>query len=242
MKHLPQAIFAAAALALPSASLFAQSEWTDGHGDIGVGYEAGELEPHWHLHTGAVVDGSSLGSDDEYEAGDLQLILPDNADTQSTRPASSAWDPIGVGANEEYWTLPSSSTPGIPYLGWATEELDPAKWSDITFTLTGLTGPGDVTVFSGSPNPNFHWASFGGISSADNFVLSPDTHTHYFMTFSQTGIYSLDIQMSGVHSDDGNKLATDTFSFHVVPEPSTGLLLGIGMAAFLLSRRRRGTC
>ena len=26
--------------------------WTAGHGDLGIGYEDGELEPHWHLGHG----------------------------------------------------------------------------------------------------------------------------------------------------------------------------------------------
>lgn len=38
--------------------LCAADLYTSGHADIGVGYEAGALDPHWHLHQGTVVNGA----------------------------------------------------------------------------------------------------------------------------------------------------------------------------------------
>jgi hypothetical protein len=55
-------------------SVFGQAICTSGHGDVGAGYIPvdKEFEPHWHLGSGAVVDGSLLGSDAEYDPADLR--------------------------------------------------------------------------------------------------------------------------------------------------------------------------
>ena len=54
--------------------------WTAGHGDLGIGYEDGALEPHWHLgedNESVTLGGSSgpLGPEGaEYEAGDITPV------------------------------------------------------------------------------------------------------------------------------------------------------------------------
>ncbi len=222
----------------------AQSTWTSGHGDIGVGYEdegsGFELHPHWHLE-GGVVDGTPR-NDEEFDAGDLTLLVPNSANATAIRPASSDWAPIGVAAGETFWVLPGNSQPGVPYLGFATEELSIGDWNgDIAFTLSGLTGPGDVSVyFTSVGTPTFLWASSDGVTAADSFNLTPGVHNHYNVAFSTPGTYALDITVSGTHDGDGFKSSTETFTFTVVPEPSViGLLALASIGAILFARRRR---
>lgn len=238
-------LFAIGLALTPLASSKAQSTWTSGHGDIGVGYEdegsGFELHPHWHLE-GGIVDGTPR-TDEEFDAADLTLIVPNNANATATRNASSSWDPIGVGAGETYWRLTSNSQIDVPYLGWATEELAVADWSgDISFTLSGLTGPGDVSLYYfPDGNLTFLWASSDGLSGADSFGLEPGVHAHFNLAFSAPGTYSADITVSGTHVTDEFQTATETFTFTVVPEPSVvGLLaVAVGTSLFLAYRRRR---
>ena len=59
--------------AFGASSSEAQSIYTSGHGDVGAGYDAvsKEFEPHWHMGSGAVIDGSPLIDDEEYEPANL---------------------------------------------------------------------------------------------------------------------------------------------------------------------------
>jgi hypothetical protein len=149
-------------LALP-AKVSAQALWAEEHGDIGVGYEdegrGFEPHPHWHIE-GGTGDGT-IRADEEFDAADLNLVVPNIAHALATRNADLGWAPIGVGAGETFWRISTNSLSGIPYLGWATEELADADWDgDITFALTGLTGLGDISVYHFPDSDlTFLWAS-----------------------------------------------------------------------------------
>ncbi len=233
--------FIALILALP-ARVSAQALWTGGHGDIGVGYEnegsGFELHPHWHIE-GGTVDGIPR-VDEEFDAADLNLVVPNIANTLVTRNADPSWNPIGVGAGETFWRLSTVSQAGVPYLGWATEELVVTDWDgEITFALAGLTGPGDISVYYFPDGDlTFLWASFGGITGADAFSLAPGVHAHFNVAFSTPGLYEVGITVSGTHITDGFQTATQTFGFNVIPEPSSMLLLALLGGGFLLLVRR----
>lgn len=195
MKTHPHKLTALAVLllAVTAAPAFSQALWTTGHGDIGVAFEGGELEPHWHIE-GGTVDGT-VRPDEEFEAGDLRAVLNDPA--IATRQANSAgrdWDPIGVAAGETFWRIPSGPVDGIPYLGFATEEgFVPADWATgITFRLTGLLAPtgGHYSLYRFDTNTGdlvFDMASLGGISAADAFEIPVATHSPFNLAFSQLG-------------------------------------------------------
>ncbi len=221
----------------------AQVLWTEGHGDIGVGYEdegsGFELHPHWHIE-GGTVDGTPR-PDEEFDSSDLRLVVPNIPNAVAARNASAIWDPIGVAGGETYWRISTNSLTGVPYLGWATEELDVLDWTgDISFALTGLTAPGDISVyFFPDGNLTFLWASSNGITGADTFALAPGVHSHFNVAFSTPGLYEVEVTISGTHVDDGFQTATHTFGFNVVPEPSTALMLALGAGLIALRRRRR---
>lgn len=223
-------------------SAFSQALWTAGHGDIGVGYEdeggGFELHPHWHME-GGTVDGTPR-ADEEFDSGSLVLVVPNIPNALATRNASAIWDPIGVGAGETFWRISSNSQAGVPYLGWATEELDETDWlGDITFTLSGLVAPGDLSLYYFPDGElTFLWASSDGLSGGDAFLLSPGVHEHYNVAFSAPGFYEVEITVSGTHVTDGFQSATQTFGFNVVPEPSSALLLTAGLGILGLVRRR----
>lgn len=214
---------------------------TSGHVDfIGIGYEGG-LNPEdgeFHLHS-HVEEGDLAG---EYEPGDLTVQVS----TTSLRPAGAAWDLSGVASGQSYYTLPETEIEGQPFVGIGAEELNPAEWtSDITITLTGASGSGIAAggVFSMaqvvSGVPTFFMSTLGGISAADVYSmdLDVDSHAHFLWGFTEEGTYDLTFQITGTHAVDGAKSATATYSFSVIPEPSSALLGAIG-ALGLLRRRR----
>lgn len=235
------AAFVASSLTISPVTGFTQMLWTSGHGDIGVGYEdeggGFALHPHWHIE-GGTVDGTPR-ADEEFEPADLWLIVPDSPSTQATRNANASWAPIGVAAGESYWRLSTTSQTGVPYLGWATEELDPADWvGEISFTLTGLTAPGDISVYYFPDGDlTFLWASSDGLG--DSFGLEAGVHEHYNVAFSAPGLYEVALTISGTHVTDGFVSSTETFTFQIVPEPSSALLIATGLGLLAMRRSRR---
>ena len=206
--------------------------WTSGHGDLGIGYEDGELEPHWHLgedNESVTLDGTSgpLGPEgQEYEAED---ITPVTSLTQSFGGSS-------------YYVFPVTEHPTVPFIGLGTEELNPSDWvGDIVLTLTGASGPGDFSLFSvdsfGATTTLM--SSADGFSSSDSISLQPDNHIHHVWAFSLAGNYDLTFQVDGNHTTAGAQTASATFGFTAVPEPSTaGLLLGAVALMLTVVRRR----
>lgn len=246
MKHLFKSIGAVALAALISgtASSGAQSIYTSGHGDIGVGYDAvtQQFEPHWHLGTGAVVDGNPLASGEEYEPDELM------AQTTATRTSPNGLSSIiGVADGTTIYVLGSSTYQ--PNLGFAVEELDFNDWlTPITLTLTGWTLPGSAefalytTNLAGTTVVDRVFSTFnpGATDFANSFEMTPGDHMHFQWGFTAPGVYEFELTWSGTHVSDGFIQTTETFSVNVVPEPSTWALLGagaLGLAAW--SRRRR---
>lgn len=252
-KMKTRAIFATVAtavLSLPSVS--AQTAiWTAGHGDLGIGYEGGELDPHVHIHTGSVVAGVEITDPEgvEYAPGDAMPYIP--LAKGLSRPAGGQWDFFGVAAGQIIWVFPQTQEPTLPFVGLGAEELNPADWSsDFTLTLIGLSGSGvvaggDFSVYAsgafGSPDVKIQTAD--GISSADVLTLAAGGHAHYSLAFTQPGLYEATFDIAGLHAVDGAKSATATYTFAVaaIPEPSTCTAIGGAFALGLALWQRRRT-
>jgi len=233
-------------LSLAFAPLSAADVFSGGHGDIGVGLEDGtDFHLHPHLHGGAIVNGSALPGDTEYEAGDLIIRVP-----QSTEIVVGAdIDAAGVEAGESLWVLPQSNpgTNTIPFLGLSTDHLNSADWStDITFSLVGVISPSGNGTFSlwqsdGLGSLDFYFSSAGAGLTVDNnsLLLAAGVHDHYNWGFSETGTWQVELTASGTHNTLSDMSDTQTFTFNVVPEPSTvGVILGavVLLAAFVKRR------
>jgi len=232
-----------AIVTLASATLAsAQSAYTGGHGDIGIAFEGGAFEPHWHLGAGATVDGSPLASEGEYEPGDIF------AETSFTRMSPSGLNAgLGVADGTEVYVLGSASYP--PNLGFAAEELDPSDWiGDITLTLSGWTTPlgGELAIYStnlaGSTVSDIAFSTYdvGATFSSNSISLTPGDHGHFEWAMTIVGNYDLEFTWEGTHVTEGFQSATQTFSASAVPEPATtALLLAASVAGLTIFQRRR---
>jgi surface-anchored protein len=243
MKKTKITLFAAILAAFTLTPVSAQVLWTSGHGDIGIGYVAGALEPHWHLgeaNETVVLDGSPQNDPAGFEYEPDQILA--QTALSGLRPVAIQWSPIGVAGGATYYLFPESENVNTPYIGFGAEELDPLDWTgNITLTLTAMSGPGGG-VFSlyqvDLGDPTFFMSTNDGISGADAITIVPGSHTHYNFAFTEQGQYDLTFEISGTHGVDGAKTASATYSFNVIPEPSTYALLMLGMAGVAWLRRR----
>jgi hypothetical protein len=228
-------------LLLPGALLFslpraeAQIFYSTGHGDIGVGYENGEFNPHWHL------GGEDEG--EEHSPGDVIALVQKTASSPTGLSAA-----IGVADGSPIWLAGSSAYQ--PNLGFATEELDPTDWiGDITVTLTAWTTPdgGAFSLFTANTSLTevtdifFSTVSANATLASNTFTITPGDHQHFRFGFTTEGDYTLTLQWSGLHVTDGIKTGEATFGATVVPEPSTFAFVGFGLVAIAWRAVRRKT-
>lgn len=223
------------AAGLMLASAHAASVYSAGHADYGVAYEGGDLYFHFHAE-GAVIDG--IENDDvEYDIPDVVTRV--STDAMMTLPID--FPPLAASSGQSVWILPEVQDPNLPFLGLATEELDPSEWGNLTFTLGTVTPPGGAGEFA-----LWQSGSFGELllrmstadPGADTITLLPGGHSHYNFGFTTPGIWQIEMTVSGTHVTDGFKSTTETLTFNVVPEPSAALLGALGIWG-LLGRRRR---
>jgi surface-anchored protein len=262
MKSLVGAALGLALLA--GSAVRADSIYSRGHGDVGAGYEDGELKLHLHLHSGAVVDGSPLATDEEYDPSDLIIKVSEfdlgGGDTNPfERPAGSQWDFLGTAPGGLVWYLPQvgsvATAGGVPFLGIATEELDD-NWTNVRFELVSVNGfngaskPGEFSLWKdGRTGPQVLMASYDGIDGTDSFTMPPGLHDHANWGFSAAGFYEVTWRISGNHATDGFRSSTSVLQFavgpdalNVIPEPSSIALAGLGglaLGAAQIVRRRR---
>jgi len=203
----------------------------NGHADIGVGYDNGSLDLHVH---------QELPEEAEYAPGEVTFVMGDAAKTLSP---GGLFAPALGSAGSTIWVLPTSPNPDLPFIGFGTEELDPADWlGNITLSLSGFSGPGNMAIWNiGSfGTADILVDSTRGTGPLNSMLLLPGTHTHYNIGFSQPGRYEVSFDALGTHTPTQLAvLGSGTYRFEVVPEPSTYALMGIGAAAVLWSVRRR---
>jgi len=230
-------------LALPVLALNSQAAIliTGGHVDI-VAFEyesvaagAGGFEAEIHNEggpDGAIVNGVREEIESHYEPDHTTIVIADSSST--------------IFDGNTYFWLPSdeanAANEGVPFAGFGLEELADADWNgDLTFTLTSVVfsgaGTGRFLLWTDSPAEILHFDS-ADLANFNSISLSPDTHTHYNWGFSDVGTYEMTIEISGVHVDDGFQFGSATYTFQVVPEPSTALMGALGALALL--RRKRG--
>lgn len=242
------------ALAAPARAEFLTT-YTSGHADIAVLYEGGSaFELHYHFGPGAVLDGVPLAgglptSAYEFDPSEINIFVP--LSTGTARPAGAQWDFLGTAAGSTVYVLPQTNVPSLPFVGIASDELNPTQWSTpITWTLNAASGPGQFSLYQTDlfGNPVERWSTSNG--TPDAFTLPVGGHDHFNYAFTAPGAYDLTIAASARTA--AGLLVSDTATFRfqvgppeveVIPEPSGLVLAGMGAGMLLLARswRRKAT-
>ena len=225
MKKLAISSFALLVLGFAPVAL-AQTNVTSGHWDISAHAHDGLLELSLHNH-------------------DAALEEPLQGSTISYNFGTNAKTEVIIGANNlgMLWVSPANEVEadekGMPFIGFSAEELLAPFTGPVTFTMTGFSytgsGTGNVYLFEGE---DLFWDSTAGPGNYGSFSFNTGQHGHGEFGFSDEGLYEITLVASG---NDGAPVGGEpaTYTFNVVPEPSTYALLGLGAGALALLRWRK---
>jgi hypothetical protein len=148
-----------------------------------------------------------------------------------------------------------------PFIGFSAEELGLGWTGNVSFTLTSLlhtgSGAGKLFLFE---DDNLYWNTNQTLGVGENygvFTVAAGQHGHGEFAFSDEGLYTLTLEVSGnsvaTYTDNNlnnffdsgdtilttsSKSGTSTLNINVVPEPTCGTLLLIGLAGLMAARRR----
>ena len=208
----------------------AQTNISSGHWDIAA---------HEHLHAG------ETELELELHNHDLGGGAPLEGSTITYNFGTNAKSNVTIGANDlgDLWVSPASEVDadaaGMPFIGFSAEELLEPFTGPVTFTMTGFvytgSGAGNFYMFEGT---DLFFDSTAGPGSYGSFSVGAGTHGHGEFGFSDAGLYEITLVASGNNGEPVNG-APATFTFDVVPEPSTYALLGLGAGALALLRWRK---
>jgi surface-anchored protein len=225
MKKLTISSFALLVLGLAPVA-FAQTNVTSGHWDISAHAHEGLLELSLHNH-------------------DAALEEPLQGSTISYNFGTNAKTEVIIGANNlgMLWVSPASEVEadekGMPFIGFSAEELFAPFTGTVTFTMTGFSytgsGTGNFYMFE---DADMFFDSTAGPGSYGSFSVLVGQHSHGEFGFSEAGLYEITLVATG---NNGEPVSGDpaTFTFDVVPEPSTYALLGLGAGALAILRWRK---
>jgi surface-anchored protein len=108
----------------------------------------------------------------------------------------------------------------------------------LTFTLVaaGSNNPGNFALFTASNS--IRLSTTGSTVGANSFSIV-SSHIHYNWGFSAPGTYTFDLKASYTDAAFGLlESNTETYTFNVIPEPTSGALLLTAMAVAAATRRR----
>ena len=205
---------------------------SSGHVDIfEAEYEkVGTNAPTVHLgvHEEQIVDGVLV--ENHYEPGDVILQVKNAAHRSTVGFSTAVIDILGSNA----WILPidlqEADDLGLIEAGVAMAGF-PA--GSVTFTMVGAgaDNPGNFALFNSSSA--IRLSATESEVGTSSFSITTG-HIHYNWGFSAPGTYTFDLKATFGALES----AVETYTFNVIPEPSSGALLLIGLAGWVAARKR----
>jgi surface-anchored protein len=197
--------------------------FNQGHGDLGIAFEAGQFDLHLHIegdeHEGGEEEGEHDHGGLEYSPNEMQIQLGDDAAV--TVPNDPAFQFLGSPGSTVF-VLPTINSPELPFLGIATEEIEAGTFLDghVLLHLKTVSGPGDYSLWGidSFGAPVVHLATADGVTVDDQLELSEGTHAHFNMGFSQPGFYAVTFDAMAVLADGVTAVSSGdvTYYFAVV--------------------------
>ena len=139
------------------------------------------------------------------------------AAAKTTVPSGSQWAFLGA-PGSTVWVLPQSQVAGLLWAGWNTAGVPSGVFSgNLTFSLTGVTGPGNVSIYTTSlGTPTVRANSGNGLP--DQISVPRNTHTHANWAFTAAGTYAVTFNVSGTLLGGGTvSSGSRTFTFQALP-------------------------
>lgn len=234
---LPRLAALIAILAAWPAQASALEQFTAGHADMAVYNSGTDLQLRYNFASTATVNGAPVGGTGRIaDPALIETVIPNSSTILI--PDNSAYSPYW--RNRTTWFLPPTNIPGVPDLGIGKE------------ISSGIFTGNQVTLFLDSivsrpANSEFMLISSAGSPvymdtanpSSPNQVVIP-AHDHYYWAFSQVGTYQLNFRAEATILASGLPTSTiSTFTFTVVPEPSTWMLASVGVVVAGFTARRK---
>lgn len=152
----------------------------------------------------------------EHDPADVVLNV--KTDAKTTVPSGSQWSFLGP-AGSTIWVLPRVQDPDLLWAGWNTEDVAAsALTGSANFSLTGVTGPGNVVVYrpNGISPPTVLFHSGNGLP--DTIAVPAATHAHETWAFTAAGTYTATFQITGTLAGGGAATPGNaTLTFTVQP-------------------------
>jgi surface-anchored protein len=255
-RHSRRWLAAATLVACATGPATAQALLTQGHTDIGAGFDTDTQT--WDLHVHYEETDTEYGADEA-----ILFVKPESA---TARPASAQYAFIGVAAGNPFYFLPQSEDPNLLFLGLSAEEVVGGTFDTYTETDGRLTSPTgewirwdlvSVTGAGGASAPGFfsawletsggpvaYFDTADGITAGEDraFILpGEDGHQDFNWGFTAPGVYEVTLTASALFGGQRVTSAPTTYTFAVAnaPEPGVGVLTVAGALGFAVVRRRR---
>ena len=178
------------------------------------------------LHLGVHTDSG------HYEPADVLLEVGNAAYRSSDGFSADITTLLGANA----WILPvdleQAANLGLIEAGVAKAGF-PSPTDSVTFTMVGAgaANPGNFALFTAGSS--IRLSATGSEVGTSGFSITTG-HIHYNWGFSAPGTYTFDLKATFGALES----AVETYTFNVIPEPSSGALLLIGLAGWVATRKR----
>jgi hypothetical protein len=222
-----------------------------------------DISAHEHLHDGDMELELVLHNHDLADERSLpQTVHFGFGNSEGTASATKQSVTIGNISLGNVWVSAadgnSANLLNLPFLGFSAEELGAGWTGSVTFTLSSLlyngSGAGNLFLFEGE---DVFWNSTQSGPNKGSFTVGVGQHGHGEFAFSDEGLYTLSLEVSGnyvaTYTDNNSnnffdsgdtiltttsKSGTSTLDINVVPEPTCGTLLLTAFSVGMSLRRR----
>ena len=189
---------------------------TNGHYDLNVAFSN---------NVGWVFNWFNFADSGRIPAKRIDMGMTEAA--RSTVPASG-FSALGASPGDPVWILPQTQAPNITFLGYRTDDIDPAEitaqfgpaFIGLKLTEVRGSGPDRGGFFSayqtGLGASVFQYTSANGLDSGDVVAPIPlGAHAHFNWAFTKPGEYQVKFEAEGNYKTGGATNGSGTFTFFV---------------------------